>query len=122
MNFYHKNKQDFWVIVIFIMGFISIYSFLQVAFIKTEVVCGKVTRASHSKSTYSLIYWYEYQGTVYEGSFSAQGSMCARADCYENRCVDIEVSTWLPWMSRLKEYPSKKEYHSDTSGGKLHFD
>lgn len=119
MNFYHKNKQDFWVIVLFIAGFISIYSFLHIAFLKTEVVCGKVTKASHSKGTYSLIYWYNYKGTVYEGSFSAQSSMCTRADCYENRCVDIEVSSWLPWMSRLKEYPA---HHSNASDRKPNLD
>lgn len=99
------NKQALWGILISIGMIVSLYTFLYIAFSDVEVVCGKVIGETHYKGS-SLIY--EYKGERHRGSFPASGGLSSHWNSYENRCVDIEVSTMFPLMSRLKKYKERK--------------
>lgn len=83
--------------------FVVVLLLWQLVFISTATVCGKVVYATNVKGK-SIVYSYSYKGNTYKGSFLAKNGLCARIDCYDkNECIEVEVSTLMPFMSRLKE-------------------
>lgn len=70
---------------------------------KSEVVCAKVKQEGHGRGRNTLIYFYKYNGQIYKGNFEVSSGNCPKVNCYEDECLDIEVSTMFPSFSRLKK-------------------
>ena len=101
------KKQVVWGVIISAGIMVSLYTFMHIAFLDVEVVCGRVTGESHRKGS-SITYQYTYKGKSYRGSFLAENGLSSHMNAYENRCIDIEVSTLVPWLSRLKKYKARE--------------
>ncbi|WP_043023732.1 hypothetical protein [Fluviicola taffensis] len=70
----------------------------------SKIVCAKVKQEGGTKGWKGMVYFYKYQGKIYKGSFDSSTGFCMRIDCYDkDECVDVEVSTTFPSMSRLKK-------------------
>lgn len=80
-----------------------VYMSMYIAFIDTKVVCAKVKQEGGTKGVKSLVYTYKYNGKSYTGSFNSSAGICLDIECYQDEeCLDVEVSTLLPFMSRVK--------------------
>ena len=83
---------------------ILLYLSPYVVFMNSKVICAKVKQEGSIRNRKVLVYFYKYKETVYKGSFDSSSGICMQLDCYTNDdCFEIEVSTLLPFMSRLKQ-------------------
>lgn len=87
-----------------IIGILSIVYFsVQLCFINTEDACAKVKYESSIKGRRVMVYFYKYKGEIYKGNFGIASEKCLKLECYKDvDCLEIEVSTIFPSMSRLK--------------------
>lgn len=101
------------IIIYIIIGlsfFGLFYLFSFIAFLKTEMVCARVKELSAIKGREVLVYTYKYKGKQYNGNFDSSAGISMRLDVYKDRdCVEVEVSTMLPFMSRIKKHEPKNQ-------------
>lgn len=98
------NKKK---LIYFLVGAIILLGFYfspYIIFIKSKVVCAKMKQEGSIKGRKGMVYFYKYNGKTYRGNFDVSDSgMCPRLDCYEdNDCLQVEVSSIIPSISRLK--------------------
>jgi hypothetical protein len=98
-----KNKYlkvFFFGVLFFALLYLSPYF----VFMNSKVVCAKVKQEGGTRGMKGLVYFYNYQGKVYKGSFDSSSGISMRLDVYkDNDCFEVEVSTIFPSMSRVKK-------------------
>ncbi|MCC6700398.1 MAG: hypothetical protein IT221_02680 [Fluviicola sp.] len=81
---------------------------MTIAFLDTETVCAKVKEEGGVRGSPGIVYVYKYKGKTYTGGFGGESGICLELECYlNNECLDVEVSTLFPFMSRVKVTKSK---------------
>ena len=86
-----------------VLFFLVFYILTKMVFWETETVCAKVKYEGGTKGIKSIVYVYKYKGKTYSSSFDSSAGICLDIECYQNKeCLDVEVSTLLPFLSRVK--------------------